>query len=131
MDCIKILLVDDEAMVRRGLRMRLGLEADMIVVGEACDGSEALNDIRAFEPDVILIDYQMPVLNGLETIRTARECGCNCAFVMLSSNTSPILKSAAVDAGATAFIGKHDSDAALLAAIRQAAVQPVETKPAE
>ncbi len=63
---IRVLLVDDEALVRRGFRMILENEPDIEVVGEAEDGSQAIDQVHRHRPDVALVDIQMPVLNGLE-----------------------------------------------------------------
>ena len=66
---IRILLVDDQALVRAGFRMILDAEAEMEVVGEASDGREALDQVRALRPDVVLMDIRMPELDGLEAAR--------------------------------------------------------------
>jgi DNA-binding NarL/FixJ family response regulator len=66
---IRILIVDDQAMVRTGFRMILESEADIQIVGEAADGVEAIDQARALQPDVILMDIRMPRLDGLEATR--------------------------------------------------------------
>jgi DNA-binding NarL/FixJ family response regulator len=66
---IRILLVDDQALVRAGFRMILDAEADMDVVGEAADGREAIDQVRSLRPDVVLMDIRMPELDGLEASR--------------------------------------------------------------
>ena len=62
---IKVLLVDDQALVRAGFRMILDAESDVEVVGEAADGREAIDQVRALRPDVVLMDIRMPELDGL------------------------------------------------------------------
>ena len=104
-----------------GLRMRLGLESDMMIVGEAANGADALAGVQTLHPDVVVIDYQMPGLDGLATLREARACGCASSFVMLSGHFSAAIAPMAIEAGAAAYVGKHESDIALLSAIRQAA----------
>jgi DNA-binding NarL/FixJ family response regulator len=121
MEQIRILIVDDERGVRMGLKMRLGCEADMTVVGEATNGADALTEAKALNPDVVLIDYQMPVLDGLETVREARRNGLPASFVMLSGQDGKILGPIAREAGAAAYVGKYEPDAVLMAAIRRAA----------
>ena len=66
---IRILLVDDQALVRAGFRMILDAESDVEVVGEASDGREAIDQVRALRPDVVLMDIRMPELDGLEATR--------------------------------------------------------------
>ena len=69
---IRVLIVDDHAMIRRGLAAYLLGRADLTVVGEASDGQEALDVIPALRPDVVLLDIQMPRLNGIEADSTTR-----------------------------------------------------------
>lgn len=68
-----ILLVDDHPMMRRGMRQLLELEADLVVVGEASHGEEALPLVDQLQPELILLDNNMPQMNGLETLRRLRE----------------------------------------------------------
>jgi DNA-binding NarL/FixJ family response regulator len=118
---IRVLLVDDEPATRRGLRMRLGLEADVTVVGEAGDGSEALAQAAALSPDVVVLDLAMPGSDGIATIAALRARVPRAAIVVLSLYDDTVNRGRALDAGAAAFVGKHDGDAALLTAIRAAA----------
>lgn len=118
---IRLLLVDDEASIRRGLRMQLELEADMTVVGEARDGAEALRLVPRLQPDVILMDIQM---NGMDGILATRcicdDCPDPCV-VVLSLHDDPATRARAAAAGAKAFVGKHEPCAVLLSTIRAAA----------
>jgi len=69
---IRVLLVDDQTAIRRGLRMRLALEDDLIVVGEAADGPAALALAPELQPDVVLLDVQMPGMDGIDTAHALR-----------------------------------------------------------
>lgn len=118
---IRVLLVDDQPGVRRGLRMRLGLEPDIDVVGEAADGEQALNAAGATHPQVVLMDVEMPGMDGIAA--TKRLCADNpsCAVVVLSLHDDLDTRARARAAGAVEFVAKHDIDHALTDAIRAAA----------
>jgi DNA-binding NarL/FixJ family response regulator len=123
MNTISVLLVDDEPTVRYGLRMRLALEADLTVVGEAADGIEALDQARALAPSVVLMDIEMPHMDGIEATRALLEQYPGTAVVVLSMHDDAATQSRAREAGAAAFVAKHSIDRALLDAIRSAAVR--------
>lgn len=118
---IRILLVDDQPSIRRGLRMRLGLEPDILIVGEACDGQEALTTSLKVEPDVILMDVEMPVMDGLIATSLLAGAAPACAVVMLSLHDDIHTRERAHIAGAVGFVAKHEMDQALTDAIRSAA----------
>lgn len=118
---IRILLVDDQPNVRRGLRMRLGLEPDITVVGEACDGSEALAMSLQLEPDVVLMDVEMPVMDGITATSLLATEAPGCAVIMLSLHDDSDTRERAHLAGAVDFVAKHSIDCALTDAIRAAA----------
>ena len=120
---IKVLLVDDQRSIRQGLRMRLALEPDMTVVGEAENGALAVDFATSEHPDVVVMDVEMPVMDGIEATRELAAAHCGCAVVMLSIHDSPIIRLAANRAGACDFIAKHEPGAVLLAAVRRAAAQ--------
>jgi DNA-binding NarL/FixJ family response regulator len=120
---IRILLVDDQSSVRRGLAMRLQLEPDLTVIGEAEDGNGAVEAARELEPDVLVMDYEMPGMDGIEAARTLSDLGSESRVVMLSIHDNPTVKQAAAGAGVHAFVAKHQPSEALLAAIRSAAGQ--------
>jgi DNA-binding NarL/FixJ family response regulator len=100
--------------------MQLGLEPDVEVVGEARDGAEALELARRLHPDIVVMDAQMPGLDGMAATQTLRRVVPRAAVVMLSMHDSTEARQRAQAAGACAFVGKCESPAALLAAIRQA-----------
>jgi DNA-binding NarL/FixJ family response regulator len=121
MERIRILLVDDEPLVRTGLRMRLSVEADIAVVGETGSGEDALIDAEALHPDVILLDYRMTPMDGIETLSALMATGSEASVVMLSGQEIASLAPRALQAGAAAFVSKHESSSVLLSAIRRAA----------
>jgi CheY-like chemotaxis protein len=118
---IKLLVVDDVPSVRHGLRMRLSLESDLHVVGEAASGEEALAVVRSLQPDVILMDIEMPGLDGLVTTAAMRTVAPQSAVVTLSMHDDTLSREKAMAAGATAFVGKSAASKDLLTAIRDAA----------
>jgi len=126
MNIIRLLLVDDEAAIRRGLRMRLELEPDMEVVGEAENGAAALEQARRLAPAVVLMDVQMPGMNGIDATREMRAQAPRTAVVVLSMFDDAETQSRARDAGASAFVAKQGIDSSLLEAIRHAAERPEE-----
>jgi DNA-binding NarL/FixJ family response regulator len=118
---IRLFLVDDEQSVRRGLRMRLGMEPDIEVVGEAADGRSAVWKVGDVRPDVVLMDVQLPVLDGIQAAAALRDTVPGCAVVMLSMQDDAETRARARAAGAAGFVAKHEMDTALTAAIRDAA----------
>jgi two-component system response regulator DegU len=101
--------------------MQFGLEPDVEVVGEARDGAEALSLAAALQPDVVVMDVQMPTLDGIAVTRSLRSVAPRSAVVMLSLHDNASTRAEAQAAGAAAFVGKHEPCEALLAAVRRAA----------
>lgn len=120
-DIITILLVDDQPNIRRGLRMRLGLEADLSIVGEACDGAAALSLAEELAPGVVLMDAEMPGMDGIAATAEMARRAPGCRVVMLTLHDDAATRERARCAGACAFVAKHEIDHALMAAIRGAA----------
>jgi DNA-binding NarL/FixJ family response regulator len=120
---IRILLVDDQSSVRRGLAMRLQLEPDITVVGEAEDGIAAVEAAESLQPDVLVMDYEMPGMDGIQATKALADLGSESRVVMLSIHDNPSVKQAAASAGVHAFVAKHQPSEALLAAIRSAVGQ--------
>jgi DNA-binding NarL/FixJ family response regulator len=118
---IRVLLVDDQPAVRRGLRLRLHLEPDIQVVGETGSGQESLTLTQALTPDVVLMDVEMPEMDGIETTQALRALPSPSAVVILSIHDDVATRARAQAAGAAAFVGKSGTTDQLLAAIRSAA----------
>ena len=117
---ITLLLVDDDPFVRQGLRMRLGLETDLQVIGEASDGAEALLQTVRLQPDVVVMDIEMPIMDGIAATARLQDLAPRSTVVILSSHDSPKWRAAAGAAGAFAYVSKMDVRATLVSALRQA-----------
>ena len=117
---INVFLVDDQESVRRGLRMRLALEEDLQVVGEAADGKKALALIQELEPDVVIMDIEMPGMDGISTTFALHDMAPEIKVVLLSLHDNPFLRNRAFTAGASAFVEKRGGAVNLLNEIRNA-----------
>jgi DNA-binding NarL/FixJ family response regulator len=120
---IRLLLVDDEPAVRQGLRMRLALEPDIEIVGEAEDGATALKQVEQFQPQVVVMDIMMPGVDGIEATSKLQECCPETAVVILTLHDHPETRELARVAGACSLVGKQEGPMALLTAIRAAAIK--------
>jgi len=116
---IRILIADDHAIVREGLRGLIGSEDGMELVGEAADGAEAVEKARALQPDVILLDLVMPRMSGLEAIAGLRRDESAARILVLTSFAEDDKVLAAIKAGALGYLLKDSSPEELLDAIRQ------------
>jgi NarL family two-component system response regulator LiaR len=117
---IRVLLVDDHAVVRKGLRALLEHESRVEVVGEAEDGEQALRVAERLRPDVILMDLEMPVLGGIEATRRIASAHPESKVVVLTSHASEEDVFPALKAGAIGYLLKHSAPEEVLQAIQQA-----------
>lgn len=117
---VTVLLVDDQPTVRQGLRMRLALEDDLVVVGEAGDGMSALQQAVVLRPNVVVMDLTMPRLDGIAATLALGELGIKTAVVVLSIHEDMASRARALAAGAAFFVEKDASVDVLLEAIRRA-----------
>jgi DNA-binding NarL/FixJ family response regulator len=115
---IRVLIADDHAVVRQGLRTFLDLQDDIEVVAEAADGEEALAAIERTEPDVVLMDLVMPGVDGIEALRRLRERAPATRAIVLSSFVDDDKLFPAVRAGAAGYLLKDVQPQELVAAIR-------------
>jgi DNA-binding NarL/FixJ family response regulator len=114
----RVLVVDDQPLVRSGFRMVLEERADLELVGEAADGLEALELARELDPDVILMDVRMPNLDGVEATRQLVESGTRAHILVLTTFDLDEYVYAAIRAGASGFLLKDVEPAELVDAIR-------------
>jgi DNA-binding NarL/FixJ family response regulator len=120
---IKILLVDEQASIRRGVRMRLSLEPDFAVVGEASEGWEALGLVRELRPDVVVTGIRLSGMDGITLTERLRQDFPDCAVIILSLYDDPATQKRALKAGAASFISKQNPNGELAEAIRTAVLK--------
>jgi DNA-binding NarL/FixJ family response regulator len=118
---IRVLLVDDHALVRRGFQMILAAEEDMEVVGEAADGRAAIELAQQLEPDVVVMDVAMPGLNGIEATRRLVEALPRSRVLALSMHKDSVYVREILRAGARGYLLKDAFDRDLVAAVRAVA----------
>lgn len=118
---IKVLLVDDQPVVRKGLEMRLSLERDINVIGSAEDGCQAVDAAGNLQPEVVIMDYIMPKMDGIQAAAIIKKHYPDISVIILSIEDSPGLKNQAIEAGARAFVTKRQGTERLLSEIRSAA----------
>jgi len=117
---IKVLVVDDQRLVRAGFKVILEAEPDVVVVGEASDGAEAIGQNRALEPDVVLMDIRMPNMDGLEAARRIIASSTARVLILTTFDADEYVYGA-LQAGASGFMLKDAPPDQLVAAIRAAA----------
>jgi DNA-binding NarL/FixJ family response regulator len=130
---IRVLVADDQSMVRAGLRMLLAGEQDIEVVAEASNGLEAVDKAARFDPTVVLMDIRMPELDGLEATRRILAADDNARILVLTTFDHDEYVYDALGAGASGFVLKDDPPEQLLAAVRtvaggEALLSPAVTK---
>lgn len=115
---IRVVLVDDQALFRAGIRMLVDSQPDLAVVGEASDGAEALTVVRATRPDVVLMDIRMPVMDGLAATAELLRDDAPPRVVMLTTFDLDEAAARAIRQGASGFLLKDADPEFLLAAVR-------------
>ena len=118
---LSVLLVDDHALVRRGFRRLIEDEADLTVVGEASDGQQAVELTERLEPDVVVLDYALPEMNGALAARHILAAKPRTAILMLSMHVEASYVQNSFEAGARGYLLKNAADLELVDAIRQVA----------
>ncbi|WP_094547163.1 response regulator [Petroclostridium xylanilyticum] len=129
---IRILIADDHSMVRQGLKQIVELEEDMEVVAQASNGEEAVNLAMEVQPDVILMDINMPKVNGIQAIAQLKEKGCSSKIIMLTIHADREYLVKTVQLGAAGYVLKDADSDVLIKAIQsvykgQSYIQPTMT----
>lgn len=115
---IRILLIDDHAVLRAGLRMLLNAETDMTVVGEASDTEQGVEQVAELQPDVVLVDISMPSGSGLDYLREMKQKAPDSLFIILTMHNDEGYLRMALSSGASGYVLKQAANNELLAAIR-------------
>ena len=118
---IRVLIVDDQALVRAGFKMILQAQPDIHVVAEAGDGEQAIGLVRSLQPDVVLMDIRMPGLDGIEATRRIKAAGLPAKVVILTTYDLDEYVFDALSAGAAGFLLKHVPPEELVHGVRIAA----------
>jgi DNA-binding NarL/FixJ family response regulator len=118
---ITVLLVDDHSLVRRGFRRMLEDEADIEVLGEASDGHEAVQAAAALSPEVVVMDFALPSMNGAVAARRIREAQPQIAILMLSMHAEATYVRTCLEAGVRGYLLKNAMDLELVSAVRRVA----------
>jgi DNA-binding NarL/FixJ family response regulator len=126
---IRILLADDHSVVRQGLRMFLSLDPDFEVIGEAPDGAQAVKMARELQPDVVLMDMLMPVMDGITATGTIRKEMPDTEVIALTSVLEDGAVVGAIKAGAIGYLLKDTQQEELIRAIKAAAAGQVQLAP--
>ena len=113
----RILLADDHPMVRRGVRSLLETREGWHVCGDACSGSEAIEQVKRLKPDIVIMDISMPGMRGFEAVRQVHDFDPNIGILMLTMHDSKDIFCGAIEAGAHAYVLKSDLDEKLIEAV--------------
>lgn len=124
MPMIKLLLVDDQVVMREAVSVWLGIEPDVTIVGQAESGEAALELAPILQPDIVLMDIDMPDLDGIATTERMREVAPSSAVVILSMHDDDHVRAKAEAAGARGFVSKYQALDQLLDVIRTVAARP-------
>ena len=115
---IRILAADDHALVREGIAGLIGVQADMVIIGEACNGREAIQQFRIHHPDITLMDLQMPEMNGIDALIGIRSEFPDAKVIVLTTYAGDVQIVRALKAGAQGYLLKNTLHKELLDTIR-------------
>ena len=125
----RVLLVDDHAIVRHGIRMLIDEAADLRVCGEATDAVEALRYVDELGPDVVLVDLSLGTSSGIDLLKELKTRHPQLPTLVVSMHDEAVYAERALRAGARGFVGKHERSETLLAAIRRVLAGEVHVSP--
>jgi DNA-binding NarL/FixJ family response regulator len=114
----KVVLADDHAVVRQGLKRLLNRAPDLEVIGEASDGLEAIHSVQELQPDVLLLDIEMPVMDGIEVARRLREMGIKVRILILSAYDDREYIRALLETGVSGYLVKGEAPGKIVEAVR-------------
>lgn len=114
---VKVMIADDHSMIREGLKQLLELEGDFEVIAEACDGVECLDKLGTVKPDILLLDINMPKMNGLDVLQKMKEKKMNVKVLVLTVHNEVEYLLKAVDIGVNGYLLKDSESAELKKAI--------------
>ena len=129
MDKISVLIVDDHGVVRQGLRTYLELLDDIVIVGEAENGLEAVEQVSRHQPDIVLMDLEMPEMNGIEATRQTLALNASTKVIVLTSFSDDEMVFPAIEAGATGYLLKDVDPSKLHQAIQAVHAGEVQLHP--
>lgn len=115
---IRVMIVDDHELFRKGIKKILSDTKDIIVVAEAEDGEKAIEQVHIYNPDIILLDIVMPKINGIDTLRKMKDLGIKGKIIILSSYSSKNYIIDSIKIGARAYMTKDNDAASLINVIR-------------
>lgn len=118
---IRLLLVEDNQVFREALELLLGLRSDIVVVASVAEGSAAADAVREHQPDVVLMDYRLPGIDGVQATKAVREASPDVAVVCLTASANLREVDALFEAGAVACLSKDQELDEIVEAIRNAA----------
>jgi PAS domain S-box-containing protein len=124
MPSLRILIVDDHEVIRRGLRSLLSSRPEWEVCGEAADGQAAIDKAQSLQPDLVLMDVTMPVMTGTEAAKAIRSQHANTKVIIISQNEPEVTRRMAMEAGASAYVAKSDLSRDLLSTIEKVSLPP-------
>ncbi|OKY75837.1 MAG: hypothetical protein BM485_05735 [Desulfobulbaceae bacterium DB1] len=130
MDKIRVMLVDDHDVVRSGLKSLLGMDEELEIIGEAANGAEAIQRVPELNPDVVVMDISMPVMDGMEATRRIRGLYPDCKILTLTVHEDKQYFFEMLAAGAKGYITKQAAAEDLVAAIKAVATGNVYLQPA-
>jgi DNA-binding NarL/FixJ family response regulator len=116
---LRVLVVDDSEIVRRGICQILQTQSDIKVVCEASDGADAVRKVREHQPDVVLLDISMPVMNGFEAARRIKHESPSTLILMVSQFDSAAFQREAIAAGSSGYVVKSNAASELIPALRK------------